>query len=598
MNNNIIKSFCKGLLLTTGVVAIASCADTWKDHYDNVGVSGSTYDGTTMQAIQEQAPEFASVIKAAGFDRELSSGNIYTVWAPADLDVNYWLSQDSATIVDKLIKNHIANRAYSVNGQEQKGIHLMSDKNVDITEDNLFGSAKIITKNITCHNGVMHIIEKPYAYVNNLFEEIQHQYDLSNAAGKDTLSLYSFLNAFNKDTIIESKSVYRGVDEYGNRICVSPYLERNNTALKNVNALIYREDSNYIAIIPSVEAYAKRYKAASELLKFNIKEEVSEGTRDSLNNYYANMFAMTDLYFNKTDNEHYLDSLKSTNYRPIDWEFNRYYRPFDANGILAQGKYNQKIECSNGDAYIVDEYPMSVTEQFFKKIDVPARERIVDVTTNDKNTPLYTKNASRTYIGGSIIDYDDDSVRIGSRNYNFMDLNPSSSSVNPQVGLQIHNTLSGTYDIFLVTCPIWGKTGFDNGQTVEDDPRPYRFTAQIFERDDDLKNPGEYPSKGQDLSVPDSASTPVEYLKYASVLGEKKNFVSNVENKIDTLYLGEYNFKNAYYSRNDEGVLLVISTSITSKQTTQYSREMLICGVILKPRFQEEVATEGKRRKL
>ena len=61
--------------------------------------------------------------------------------------------------------------------------------------------------------------------------------------------------------------------------------------------------------------------------------------------------------------------------------------------------------------------------------------------------------------------------------------------------------------------------------------------------------------------------------------------------KIDTLYLGDYTFKNTYYSRGyteeAAGAMIQFNTQITSKQTTKYSREMLISKVILKPKFTE-----------
>ena len=64
-----------------------SCSDTWDDHY-NAGLSALKFNGTTMQALEETAPDFAKVVKAYGFSRELSSDNTYTVWAPADGSFN------------------------------------------------------------------------------------------------------------------------------------------------------------------------------------------------------------------------------------------------------------------------------------------------------------------------------------------------------------------------------------------------------------------------------------------------------------------------------------------------------------------------------
>ncbi len=90
-----------------------SCSDTWDDHY-NAGLSALKFNGTTMQALEETAPDFAKVVKAYGFSRELSSDNTYTVWAPADgtFDLSDYVGSngervaDSAEVVNDFIIDH------------------------------------------------------------------------------------------------------------------------------------------------------------------------------------------------------------------------------------------------------------------------------------------------------------------------------------------------------------------------------------------------------------------------------------------------------------------------------------------------------------
>ena len=53
---------------------------------------------------------------------------------------------------------------------------------------------------------------------------------------------------------------------------------------------------------------------------------------------------------------------------------------------------------------------------------------------------------------------------------------------------------------------------------------------------------------------------------------------------MDTLYLGKFTFKNAYYGRSDEGVIIKLSSKAKSGEVKNtYSREMLISDFILKP---------------
>ena len=602
-----------------------SCTDTWDDHY-NAGLSTLKFNGTTMQALEETAPDFAKVVKAYGFSRELSSDNTYTVWAPADGSFNLsdYVSAsgervaDSAEVVNDFIKNHVALYSLSLSPKDQS-FSMLNNKRVNMTSDGQFGSSKIDEKqnNISCQNGVIHLIDKPVPYAYNLFEMIAKQYKEDTTEGKDTCSLYAYLYdpKVNKDTLIENKSVSRGVDADGNKIWVSQYMEKNNTVLKNHDARLYEEDSLFIAIIPSAKAWAERYKKAESLLKFNPSEDNrAAGTCDSLTRHYANSFAMTDLYFNKNANEHWEDSLKSTDYYNAwhavnDWTQHVYYskEPKDMpedreiNDILA--KCGDPIECSNGTAYAVDEYPFSPVEQFFKRIKVSASDGAVNKLGNGDNW-TYTKGVQKVFSPRSGIFnsrttiYDEETgEEIGTdvlrQTYRFVDFVPSSGNIT--VGFNVPNTLSGTYDIYIVTCPLWLKDDYNNIDMSEWDVRPYRFTATIIERDDEGKNIGQFPTKGKTLENPEPIDEKQKtiFLSQGMIYDEVGHIIVN-----DTTYLGQHTFKNAYYGRPDYGVIIQIASSILSSQRKDFSNEMLISSIILKPHDEDApVAEEAKARK-
>lgn len=606
-----------------------SCTDTWDDHY-NAGQSTLKFNGTTMQALEETAPDFAKVVKAYGFSRELSSDNTYTVWAPADgsFDLSDYVGAngervaDSAEVVNDFIKNHVALYSLSLSPKDQS-FSLLNRKRGSMTSDGMFGHSKIDEQknNISCQNGILHLIDQPSPYANNLFEMIAKQYKADTEAGKDTLSLYAYLydEKVNKDTLIEGKSVSRGVDADGNKIWVSKYLEQNNTVLKNHDARLYEEDSLFIAIIPSAKAWGERYKKAEALLQFNPSEDNrAAGTCDSLKRHYANTFAMTDLYYNQNANEHWEDSLKSTDYYNAwhgvnDWTQHVYYskEPKDMpedkeiNDILA--KCGDPVECSNGLAYLVDEYPFTAVEQFFKKIKVTASDASVNKLGSGDNW-TYTKGVNKTFSmragtftstvnipvyddEGEIISYERESLR---QPFSYVDFTPTSGNIT--VGFNVPNTLSGTYDIYIVTCPIWFKDDYANIPIEEWDARPYRFTATIIERDDEGKNIGQFPSKGKTLENPEPIDEKQKtiFLSQGGVTyNDKGQTVIN-----DTTYLGQYQFKNAYYGRADYGVIIQIASSILSSQRKDFSNEMLISSIILKPHDEDApVAEETKTRK-
>lgn len=595
--NNINKTFRAGLTLVAGLAAMYSCTDTWDEHYSDFAANENSYAGTLMQAIEDEAPDFAKVVKAYGYDRELGSDNFYTVWAPVDGSFNLsdYVDEagnrvaDSTEVVKQFLKSHISRYAYSLGKNDQK-FTLLNEKTITLFADGKFGDTQIEKKNISTNNGVLYTIAEPNPYAFNLFEIIAREYKADQTEGKDTMSLYSYLYdpKVNKDSLIEEKSVYRGMDENGEKIWVDSFLLRNNTILKNVDATVYEEDSNFIAIIPSVKAWQERYRIAERLLNFNPSEDTrTPGTCDSLKRHYANQFAMSDLFFNKNANEHWQDSLMSTIYRTGAWYNHKYYSkmpkdmPEDKfiNNILA--KAGTPEECSNGDAYLVDEYPMGVDEQFFYRLKVSGRYGINDDLDN-KGTGKFTKNvntAFKTTNGTYSYKWRDQQQK--TYKYSFVNIEPSSGSANPIVGFDVDNNLSGLYDIYLVTCPIWMATPPTGDLTPEvielQDTRPYRFYVNVFEREDK----GEYPNSGVRLMNPADGTN--YFVTHGNTIF--KNPEDSTELAInDTLYIGEYEFKNAYYGRNDNGVVIQLQVQITSKQTKEYSRQMLISSLILKPR--------------
>lgn len=619
MNKNIKNTFRNGLVAVAGLAAMYSCSDTWDEHYDSA--SGVKYEGTTMQAIQEKAPNFAKVLVAAGYDRELNSENVYTVWAPQidDATANAYIemikSGKKANVVKKFIKSHVARYNISLNNVAQD-VTLINTKKIAMgtASSPSFGYASITASNISCNNGVLHIIDQENPYSNSIYELIEEKQAESGVEN----TLYKFLAACDSNRLDEERSVYREVNANGERVYVDSVLERWNRALSRVDALVYEEDSNYTAIIPTPEAYDKRYKIASSLLKFNpIVDKVKEGTADSLQNYYANMFAMQDLYFNNNANLHQEDSICSTLYSRYDWEEDVFYKPFSAEGILGEGKYLQKYDCSNGVAYEVDKYPFDVTDQFFNRIKFIPMEYYVDRSVNDQNKPESFASASvadrfpTRYFSfyphemklsvdslGEVIPGEYEIIK---RNLNPLELNyticmPANSTASPKYSFKIPSTLSGTYEIKVVTVPYWIAN--NDGVGIYDGAA-YRFYAYLWERQNGTESGnatiGEYPSSGIRLVAADEHADG-NYIVTSNLKADSTIVYT------DTISLGEYTFKNSYYAQNEEGVILQIAPQVTSSQMKNnvYTKNMAIAAIILKPKFDENevvaVEDESKRR--
>ena len=636
MNNKIKNTFRTGIWVAAGLVAMYSCSDTWDEHYNGTATVGTKFEGTTMQAIEQQAPDFAEVVRAAGFARELNSSNTYTVWAPVSgFDKAALIAKaqtDSAYIVKRFIQNHIARYNVSL-GLEPQQVQLLNTKQLTMTgkEEHKIGEVNIspTQNNIKCDNGILHIVDGQIPFQNNIFELIEEEYANSANATKAESSLYAFLKIFNQDSLLENKSVSRGVDENGDKIWVDSVTLRNNTVLKNVDALIYEEDSSYIAIIPTIEAFQKRYSEARNYLTFNPSLDATEAelgyiVTDSLQNYYANMFSMNDLFFNRNANEHWEDSLKSTIYSALTWPNSVYYRkaprvmPLDmeVNDLLEKVGIADSIDCSNGIAYLVDEYPMSIYEQYFHKLTVKANSSSYDNEETKGGNSYLTKNVGTAsgwnftlpgipvFTIDEVVEdkteeqeaeqeseeedvplYEATVVDEITKTMYFWDVLPQSNSVNPSIAFKIPNNLSGEYDIYLVTVPYWAW----NGTSLD---KGYRFNVNVWEKNDK----GEYPSKGEAMVNPADGTkvyeTPklhYQVYKEAATEDEKTTYTYVTS---DTTLLGTYNFKYAYYAQDNPGVIIQLVTTISSKLTADYSREMLISGFILKPHKESAASDE------
>lgn len=617
MKNKIKSLLIANILLVSVVmllVSVTSCKDEWNDHYDPSS-PGLSYDGTIMSYLQShnEFSDFAEIVEKAGFDVELASSQIYTLWAPVNGSFmkEEYLSMISRggknTVIKEFIKNHMTryNVSYSSLGSDKR-ISLLSDKFVFMTQDCKFGTAQMTATNISCKNGVIHVIDKAQEYQENLYEAIERAHDAwlvlnPDQIGNDSLvSLYTFLQKYNDDSLDVNKSVERGVDESGNKVYVDSVMIRNNTILKGLDALLYTEDSLYKIIIPSVDAYQERYAVAREYLKYNPSENLVDPKMcDSLQNYYANMFAMTDLFYNVNLNQRG-DSVVSTSYQRTNWENHVYYHPYDATSGIFKFNVRDSVSCSNGVAYLADEYPLSIYDQFAKKLTTScSKAQNIDQTANASGVAIYTKNVDTSFPTGTLTvsGRTTDGFQI-----QYLDVKPTTSAVNPYIAFKVNNTLSTTYDMYLVYCPIWVKNYSsyadakvfsdtlhaqvdrkEKGASLQNDPlRPYYFRVYVYERQNVGASMGQYPTSGTVIK------NPVEGGNF---------FTTNVENYVDTLYLGQYTCENAYYNTTSEGILVQLQTNVTSKNTSVYSREMYLARIIFEPRFDAGNDPTSKSRK-
>ena len=211
----------------------------------------------------------------------------------------------------------------------------------------------------------------------------------------------------------------------------------------------------------------------------------------------------------------------------------------------------------------------------FSNLKVTASEGAVNKLGSDQNWK-YTKGVQKAFeeINGS---YATTNQVDKQQDYSYVDFMPTSGNIT--VGFNIPGTLSEKYDIYLVTCPIWLKSDYMNIPQEEWDSRPYRFTASVIERENEGDNIGQFPNKGVQLENPN----PIDGISNTIFISRGLAFNADGSTLVnDTTYLGEYEFKSSY-DGGDYGVIIQIASSILSSQRKNFSGEMLISSIILKP---------------
>lgn len=279
MKNTIINWLKGGTLIAASLAVFAACSD---DHYDVV--SQGNADQTLWQNIKADPSlsEFADLMSRITLmksenDRSavlkygelLDQNQSFTLVAPVNGSFDYqaWsdtinkanlLRQDEMTerlgrnlmylASNQFAMNHVAR--FSHNLEEARTVHLLNGKNVS-SDPAAFNGVRKTGERIVGSNGVLYKLEgiNPFAY--NLYDYLAFDPDLTdiNAYIKDP--------AVDKEIFSETLSVPGSMNEEGEMVYIDSVYSHRNELLDNLGVNIEDEDSCYIAIIPSNEAWAE-----------------------------------------------------------------------------------------------------------------------------------------------------------------------------------------------------------------------------------------------------------------------------------------------------------------------------------------------------
>ena len=457
-----------------------SCTDTWDDHYEGTLTNTSGGNGGTLwEAIKSDASlsNFASVVEGTGYDRSLSSSQVFTVFAPtndnfsaaeaAALVEQYKQEKksvvdDNNTVIKEFVQNHIALYNHSVSSASSDSIVLMNGKYAILSADAIDAS-RFSQKNKLYGNGVLFTVQEPIHYSANIFEQLRKDSDL------DSVRSFIHNSLFYRRDFDASQSVAGGLNDLGETV----YLDSvwvQTYGLRNLLGYIHSEDSTYWMTLPTNEEWNRLVEEYTPYFNYSPKAasliKEGEGTFDSLLYTNPRLAILRGTSFSRTLNRHVLsgevtstttaDSVLSVsamadyNMRQAMWgapfNYYQYYDPMSEGGIFNGGTWTA---CSNGRLMKTSKWNVDPLQTFLRWNVEEVEAAYLDVskyqtnaTTKDSayTADTYYRNVTNDNFAGRVW------------NNTYVEFSPAVSTVRPIVTIGLTGMLSNVgYDIYLVT---------------------------------------------------------------------------------------------------------------------------------------------------
>ena len=464
--------YTKVLGLALAALTFAACSDKWDDHYDNKGEGAN--GASLWQAIEENSnlSNFASVVKACGYDKSLASSQVFTVFAPTNdqftaeeaqqLIAEYnaekgKVTEDDNTVIKEFIQNHIALYNHSIAETSNDSLVLMNGKKTLLT-GSLFGENTILKKNQHYANGVLFIIQGKAQYFPTVFEYLRKDADL------DSIASFFYNSRFYRKEFLPARSVAGGL-ENGKTVYLDSVFVQQNDLWDYLWAYTNEEDSTYWMVVPTNKEWKKLIEEYEPY--FNYDNNVR--FRDSLAYTLPRIAIVDGATFSRTLNpdSHLTDSALSTSaaesyiYRDSYWgNKNLHYyqfgsksaentqKPFLPTGIFSD---TENIECSNGQVMKSDNWKINKLNTFYqwKIYEAEMTSAVREVSKKDVNgesVPTVTAVTRRVS--------NDNRFYNKVWNNSFVEFQQNYTTQNHTVVFNIDNVLSNIgYDIYLVTAP-------------------------------------------------------------------------------------------------------------------------------------------------
>ena len=565
-----------------GLGGLISCTDTWDEHYQT-GVMG---EGTLWEAIKnnQQLSNFARVIEATGYNKSLSSSQVFTVFAPTndaftDADANEVISQYQAELakglkgeknraIKEFLMNHIALYNYSIaNESPDTTIRMMNGKYLGLTS-NTFSSKQFTSTNTITGNGILFTLAEKADYIYNIFEYVKDDPDL------DSVSNFLYMTEpfqFHKIVFSPSASVPGDIINGQQHYLDSVTTTSNEILSYWLEALLDEEDSFYYALMPTNKAWKEQYEKNAPLFQYD-KQVLG---RDSLMCLYPRVNILMGMQFSKTTNPllgetEAIDSLMSPLAYPYYFYRKMRYGSFDIhpyqfdkpytkpNGIFTDIK-GKKV-CSNGVILKTDNWKAKPSDTFLQQIVMEA-ENSTSLDSLSGATPDAKPSWTYTTVQPENPFYDE----VSQHEYNTL---IPANLMDMGVLLNFRNVLSNQkYDMYVVTVPATA------GDTLATDKLPTRFGVTLYYHDMEGKEVSKEVSDkdGGDISYDSST--------------RKQTFLTD-PTKVHEIHIGTFEFPTCSYGLQEPQVKAYININVRSSDVNKgiYTRTLRIDCIKLVPR--------------
>ena len=542
------------------LLAATSCSD-FSDYNDTPVSDVQQADRTLWENISQndQLSDFATLVKKAGFDDELSQPHYYTVWAPLNgtYDASSLMSADSATVLYQFVKSHIAEYNHSVSGLVDERIHALNRKSFAFEGDGQYTYAGHTLRqlNLPNSNGIMHLLDGAARFYPNLYEY------LFSCEGIDSVA--TFFKRY-ETSVLDTKNSVLGPTINGKQTYIDSVMITSNSLLNRIKAKLDKEDSTYTMLVPTNEAWLAHYDKISKCYNYinttvaqNIDEATSTSsaptasvtvdaayTKDSL----TRLHLVSDLVYN--NNNYYNNWLIDDTVEPYDTLYSTTYG-YMTNPQEIMSRVIDRETMSNGTFCLVDSLAFRPWESWCFPLG---------------QSPLY----SRTWTGSNTMVYIDntffDDIKYVPKNpaqkqLGYLWVTPLSNYGKPQLDVKLRNVLSTTYNIYIVLAP-----GMDVGEDAD----------------------------GNKFLKPNMLDFTLSYCDAKGKLATKKlnQKVVNDPTRVDTLAVGTFTFPVAYAGLGDNvypNLKITTDFGVFDKaKMAAYTRDFSIISILMRPVELEE----------